>query len=81
MKITKGTLMRTIWLLLVVVNIVLERCGVDVLPTDECTILMLVEAGIEIAGIAVAFWKNNSFTEKAIKADKFLKELRESECD
>lgn len=81
MKITKGTLMRTIWLLLVLVNIVLERCGIDVLPTDESTILMLVEAGIEIAGIVVAFWKNNSFTEKAIKADAFLKSLRESECD
>lgn len=79
MKITKGTIVRTIWILLVIVNVVLERFGIDVIPTDESLILMFVEAGIEIAGIVVAFWKNNSFTEKAIKADNFLKELRESE--
>jgi len=34
---------------------------------------------IEVAVIIVAFWKNNSFTDKAIKADEFLKNLKESE--
>ena len=79
MKISKSTIIRTILVLLVIVNIILERCGVDVIPADENTITMLVETVIEIAVIAVGFWKNNSYTEKAIQADKFLKELRESE--
>lgn len=79
MKITKSTIVRTILVLLVIVNFVLERCGVDVIPTDESQILMIVETVIEIAIIAVGFWKNNSFSQKAIKADEFLKELRESE--
>ena len=79
MKITKSTIVRTILVLLVIVNFVLERCGVDIIPTDESQILMIVETLIEIAIIAVGFWKNNSFSEKAIKADEFLKELRESE--
>lgn len=79
MKISKSTIIRTILTILVIVNIVLERCGIDIIPADEYTITMLVETVIEIAIIAVGFWKNNSFSKKAIKADKFLKELRESE--
>lgn len=79
MKITKSTIVRTILLLLVFLNFILERCGVDIIPTDENVILMFVETVIEIAIIAVGFWKNNSYTPAAIKADKFLKELRESE--
>ena len=81
MQITKGTIVRTIILLLVVVNLILERCGLDVIPTNESMILMVVETLLELAAIIVGFWKNNSFTEKAIKADKFLKELRESEVE
>ena len=63
------------------VNLILERCGLDILPTDESMILMVVETLIELAAIIVGFWKNNSFTEKAIKADEFLKKLRESEVE
>lgn len=79
MKITKSTIVRTILVALVIVNFFLERCGIDIIPADEYTILMFVETAIEIAIIAVGFWKNNSFTDKAIKADNFLKELKESE--
>ena len=80
MKVTKGTIVRAILFILVVVNIVLEKCGLDVIRTDENAILMLVEAVIELAIILVGFWKNNSFTQAAIKADEFLKQLRESEA-
>ena len=79
MRITKSTIVRTLLVLMVIVNIVLERCGIDVIPVDESFILMLVETIIEVAILIVGFWKNNSFTPKAIKADNFLKELRESE--
>jgi SPP1 family holin len=81
MKITKATIVRTILVVLVIVNFFLEKIGVDLIPVDENAILMFVEALIEIAVIVVGFWKNNSFTEKAIKADAFLKELRESEAE
>ena len=79
MKISKSTIVRLILVALVIINFVLERCGIDVIPTDESTVYMFVEAGIEIAIIAVGVWKNNSVTQKAIKADEFLKALRESE--
>ena len=79
MKITKSTIIRTILMALVIINFFLERFGIDVIPTDENTIAMLVETIIEVSIIVVNFWKNNSFTPNAIKADNFLKELKESE--
>ncbi len=79
MKISKSTIVRTILIVLVIINFFLEKLGVDLIPTDESTILMWVEWLIEIAVIVVGFWKNNSYSEKAIKADEFLNTLRESE--
>lgn len=79
MKISKSTIIRTILVAIVIINFILERLGVDLIPADESTITMLVETFIEIAVIAVGFWKNNSFSEKAIKADEFLNALRAEE--
>ena len=79
MNVSKSTIVRTILVILVLVNFILERFGIDVIPADEYTITMFVEVAIEVGILIVGFWKNNSYTENAIKADKFLKELRESE--
>lgn len=79
MKISKGTIVRTIMLVLALVNMALQHFGIDVIKVDESQVLSLVEILIELAVIIVAFWKNNSFTEKAIQADKFLQTLKESE--
>ena len=79
MRITKSTLVRLVLVLVVAINFFLEKCGVDIIPADENTVLMFVETALEIGVIAVGFWKNNSFTENAIKADEFLKELKASE--
>ena len=78
MDITKGTLIRTVMFVLVVINFVLEKVGIDIIPADENTITMLVEYLIEIAVLVVGFWKNNSFTPAAIKADEVLKQLKNS---
>lgn len=79
MNISKGTIVRTIMLLIVVINLILKHCGVDLINVSESEILTIVEMLIEVAVIVVAFWKNNSFTDKAIKADEFLKNLKESD--
>ena len=78
MRVSKSTIVRTILVLLVIINFVLEKMGVDIIPVNESTIFMFVETAIEIAVIVVGFWKNNSYTEKAIKADKFLQDLKNS---
>lgn len=79
MKISKGTIVRTILLVVALINMGLQHFGIDIIKVDEASIVSLVEYIIEIAIIAVGFWKNNSYTDKAIKADEFLKTLKESE--
>lgn len=79
MKISKGTIVRTIMLVIVLINLVLKHFGIDVINVEESQVLTFVEAVLEVGTIIVAFWKNNSFTDKAIKADNFLKQLKESE--
>ena len=79
MKISKGTIVRTIMLLIVIVNLILKQCGVDLINVSENEVLAIVEMLIEVAVIVVAWWKNNSYSKKAIQADEFLKNLKESE--
>ena len=79
MKISKGTIVRTILLLVAIVNMGLQHFGIDVIKVDEEGVASIVEYIIQIAIIVVGFWKNNSYTEKAIEADKFLRDLKESE--
>lgn len=79
MTISKGTIVRTITLALVLLNLLLEKIGVDIIKTDESTIMMLLEYIIEIAAIIASWWYNNSFSENALKAQKFLDQLKNSE--
>ena len=81
MKISKSTIIRTILVAIVIINFVLEKLGVDLIPADESQIAMIVETVIEIAVIVVGFWKNNSYSQAAIRADEFLKELRADETE
>ena len=79
MKISKGTIVRTIMLIIVIINMILQHFGLDIINVDESQVLSFVEIVIELAVIIVSFWKNNSFTDNAIKADEFLQKLRESD--
>ena len=71
-KITKGTIIRTILTVIVLINLVLKAFGKSAITVDDGVVANVVETVIEIAAIAVGFWKINSYSEKALKADKFL---------
>lgn len=81
MKISKSTIIRTILVSIVIINFILEKVGVDLIPADESVVTMFVETFIEIAILFVGFWKNNSYSQAAIRADEFLKELRAGETE
>lgn len=81
MKITKGTIIRTIALAVVILNLILKALGKPLIDYDEGTVMYWLEYIIEIAVILVTFWKNNSFSENAIKADEFLKKLKNDEYE
>ena len=80
MKITKGTLIRTVVLLLALVNQVLSICGVSPIPIDDDTATNVISTLWTTIASVVAWWKNNSFTENAITADEYLIELKNEEA-
>ncbi len=80
MKVSKSTIVRTIMLVIVLINLILEKCGVDIIKADESAVLQAVEYIIEIAAIIAAWWYNNSFSKKALKAQQYLEELRKEEA-
>ena len=74
--ISAGTITRTAVLLLALTNQILSACGKPVLPIESATVEQLVTAGITTVAALVAWWKNNSFTVPALKADAMMKETR-----
>lgn len=81
MKISKGTIIRTIALAVVLLNLLLKALGKPLIDFDEGSALVWLEYIIEVAVILVTFWKNNSFSEYAIKADEFLQQLKTEETE
>lgn len=72
-NITKGTLIRTILLVLALINQILAVFGKSPIPIDDDTVTNLISTVWTVIASLIAWWKNNSFTDKAIKADKVLK--------
>ncbi|MFR7655600.1 phage holin [Monoglobus pectinilyticus] len=77
-NVTAGTIARTIVLLLALANQVLAMCGKQVLNISDDDIYQVVSIEFTIGASAVAWWKNNSFSQTALKADKVMAELKEN---
>ena len=76
MKVNSGTIARTIILALALINQLLMAYGYNVINISDDTINTLVGTIFTIVTALIAFWKNNSFTQAAIKADEIMKELK-----
>lgn len=79
MKMTKSTIIRTIILFISLLNVILRMFGVKTLPIDNELIGEVVSVVILVASTVCSWWYNNSFTEKARKADEYMKSLRSGE--
>ena len=77
-NVTAGTIARTIVLLLALANQVLAMCDKQVLNISDDDIYQVVSIVFTIGASAVAWWKNNSFSQTALKADKVMAELKEN---
>ena len=75
---TAGTIARTVCLALALTNQILSATGHPVLPIQDAQVETLVTTGLTVATSLAAWWKNNSFTPKAIQADNFLKKRKRS---
>ena len=76
LKVSSGTIIRTIVLVVALINQILVMMGLNTLPFDE----QQITDGLSMLFTAVAsvwaWWKNNSFTKAAKAADAFLQNER-----
>ena len=77
MKIKKETILRTILLFTALLNSVLIMTGKNPLPFSDDEIYVGLSAFFAVWATLEGWWKNNSFTADALKADEYLKELKE----
>lgn len=75
-KIEVGTIVRTALLGLALINQLLVYSGHSVLPITDQTLELVITNGFTLVASLMAWWKNNSFTKKAIAADQVLKESK-----
>lgn len=76
MKIKPATIARTAVLALALANQILSAAGMSPLPIDSATLEPWVTTGLTTAAALWAWWKNNSFTPEAIRADELMKEMK-----
>ena len=75
-KISAGTIARTIILLLALINQCLSMAGVSPLPIEDEQVETIITTAWTVIAAVWAWWKNNSFTTRAIQADQYLEELK-----
>lgn len=76
-QITKSTVIRTIVLVLALINQVLTSTGHSVIPVSNDQVQEIVSLVFTIISALVAWWKNNSFTAPAKQADEWMHTMKE----
>ena len=76
MGIKIDTIIRTVILIVALVNQGLTIAGYSLLPITDEQITDVLSLVFTIASSLWAWWKNNSFTPEAIEADNVMHELK-----
>lgn len=79
MKISSGTIARTVVLALALVNQVLSMLGYKIIPIEDEQVNDFITMLFTIGSALAAWWKNNSFTEAAIEGDKYKDIVKEKQ--
>lgn len=75
MKVEKTTIIRTICLVIALVNQVIVATGREAIPVTDDQVYQIISVTFTVVTALVAWWKNNSFTHNAIRADAVKKVL------
>lgn len=76
MKITAGTIVRTVILALALFNQVMAATGHPVINLENDTIETFVNTAATVITAIIAWWKNNSFTLPARMGDALMRSER-----
>ena len=77
--VTPGTIARTLILALALINQILTASGHSIIAVSDDDINTLITTGFTVVSALLAWWKNNSFTKPALKADEVLRD--EKQCE
>ncbi len=75
-KTQTGTIVRTVCLTLALINQLLVAAGYKALPISDDQVNTVISTCITIGVSLWTWWKNNSFTKAAIKADQTLRDIK-----
>ncbi len=78
-NISSGTIIRTILLILALINQVLSAMGKSPLPIENSELEQIITWVLTSSAAIFAWWKNNSFTKSAIAADEALASIKAGE--
>lgn len=78
MKVSTGTMARTVVLIIALINQILTMFGWNPLPWSDEAVYEGVTAMITVVAALVSWWKNNSFTNEAITADSYMNSLKDA---
>lgn len=70
MKISAGTIARTVILILALINQILTSTGHSIIPISDEMITQIITLIFTIVTSLIAWWKNNSFTKAALIGDE-----------
>ena len=73
-SVTTGTIARTIILALALVNQILTATGHGIINISDDDVNTLISTIFTVVSAIAAWWKNNSFTQSALKADEVMRE-------
>ena len=76
MKVTAGTIARTVVLAVSLLNVRLNAFGKNPLPFSDDEVYTAVSTVVAVVASLAAWWKNNSFTPEAIEADAFMARMK-----
>lgn len=78
-NVKKDTIIRTVILIIALVNTLLNAFGKNTLPFTDDEVSAVISAMFTFVASIVAWWKNNSFTDNAIKADEYKAKLDDTD--
>ena len=74
----KDAIIRTVILAITLLNNILTVFSINPLPFSDNQIYEVISVILTVGASIWTWWKNNSFTKKAIEADEYLLELKKS---
>ena len=75
-KVSEGTIIRTAVLVLALINQLLTIADKNPLPFSDAQLQDGISYLFTVCAAIAAWWKNNSFTQPALKGDEVMSEIK-----